>query len=294
MEYQRIKYFLAAAEHLNFTRAAETLFVSQQSVTKQIALLEQELGVRLFDRNTRTVTLTPAGEVCYNEFSAIESQIAAAVEKVQNTEPPQCGDISIGFFSFFSADCVIRPIMKHLRAAAPHIAFHVHLYDMYELEDKFFSHQLDMCITTTSHWRRWKDVSVTQIASEPFYVVLSASHPLASKTSITIDDLKNDVFICLKNPFTSPIDKRRPSIPCKSIEYVNNFETLRIRLELGQGFAVLTRVFEGYRDPSLVYFPIPMKEQPHAEVVCAFETNTSKLFIPALSAKLAELNLKFE
>ena len=62
MEIRQLRYFISAATHLNFTRAARECFIVQTAMTQQIANLESEIGVRLFERGYRSLTLTPAGE----------------------------------------------------------------------------------------------------------------------------------------------------------------------------------------------------------------------------------------
>jgi len=293
VEYKKISYFIAVAETLSFTRAAERMFVSQQTITKQIAQLEEELGVKLLDRTTRSVSLTPSGKLCYERFSVINAEIDDAVSEIKQAYKARGRQISVGFFASFSSDCVIRPVMEKLRATAPNVNFTVHLYDMFELQDKFFAGELDMCITTTSRWRSWKDVSVTRIVSEPFYIVLSASHPLASKQFLAEDDLKNETFFRLKNAGAMSAGDYEPPMACRNVEEVDNFSTLKTRLDLAQGFSALTRVFEGAYDPRFVYFPMPPGKEQRAEIVCAFRDTENKPLILSLAAALEELNLSF-
>ena len=294
LEYKKIAYFIAVAETLSFTRAAERMFVSQQTITKQIAQLEEELGVRLLDRTTRSVSLTPSGKLCYERFSVINAEIDAAVSEIRRADAAHQQQISVGFFSSFSADSVIQPVMRKLREVAPDVDFVVHLYDMFELQDKFFAGELDMCVTTTSNWRSWRDVSVTRIVSEPFYIVLSASHPLASKKTLAEDDLKNETFFRLKNADGMSSGDYEPPMRCRNVELLDNFSTLKTRLDLAQGFSALTRVFEGAYDPRFVYFPMPSGKEQHAEIVCAYHSDDKKSIIISLAAALEELELHFD
>ena len=77
---QRLPVFLSAAEHLNFTRAAEEQCISQTAVSQQIKLLEQELGYALFVRGKRGVSLTPAGEVFYRQCKQLQRRRGAGKE----------------------------------------------------------------------------------------------------------------------------------------------------------------------------------------------------------------------
>ena len=86
MEIRQLKYFISAATHLNFTRAARECFIVQTAMTQQIANLENEIGVRLFERGYRSLTLTPAGEVFLQDAREIVAQAQAAGERVKSIE----------------------------------------------------------------------------------------------------------------------------------------------------------------------------------------------------------------
>lgn len=83
MNLIQIKYFLEVAECLNFTAAAARLFVSQQCVSKQVAKLEREIGVRLFERSTAKVALTDAGKLLQGEWSAMLERCDQAVVRAR-------------------------------------------------------------------------------------------------------------------------------------------------------------------------------------------------------------------
>ena len=97
MNTRQIEYFLAVADELNFTRAAEKLYVSQTAVTQQIKTLEEQLGVRLFERTKKKVMLTPAGEVFRGESQELLHHIDAITEKVKMTSAGFSGVLSVGF-----------------------------------------------------------------------------------------------------------------------------------------------------------------------------------------------------
>ena len=137
----------------------------------------------------------------------------------------------------------------------------------------------------------WKDISVKQIVSEPFYIVLSSSHPLAKKTVLTNDDLKNETFFRLKNAGAMSAGSDDPPMAYSNIEYVDNFSTLKMRLDLGQGYSALTRVFEGAYDTRFVYFPMPPGKEYRSEIICAYRTDDSKPLILTLATALEELDL---
>ena len=83
MNSRQLEYFLAVAHELNFTKAAESMYVSQTAVTQQIKALEEQLGVSLFERTKKKVVLTPAGKVFLQEASSILNRIDTAVERTR-------------------------------------------------------------------------------------------------------------------------------------------------------------------------------------------------------------------
>ena len=97
MELRHLRYFVAVAEELHFGRAAQRLHIVQPALSKQIASLEAELGIQLFNRTKRRVTITDAGRALYEEVRVILQRIDRAVETAQMTAAGQVGSLDIGF-----------------------------------------------------------------------------------------------------------------------------------------------------------------------------------------------------
>ncbi len=96
MEIRQLRYFVLAAKHLNFTAAAQECFIVQSAMSQQIALLEKELQVRLFERHSRALSLTPAGEVLFQEAQTILQQIDTSVALVKNASKGYSQTLHIG------------------------------------------------------------------------------------------------------------------------------------------------------------------------------------------------------
>lgn len=97
VEFRQLRYAVAVAEELHFTRAAERLYVTQSALTRQIAQLEDNLGVRLFKRDTRHVELTPAGKVFVEEARRILESAHRAVALAQGTDRQDRGQVRIAY-----------------------------------------------------------------------------------------------------------------------------------------------------------------------------------------------------
>ena len=97
MEFRQLRYFLAVAEHLHFTLAAERLGIAQPPLSHQIMKLEREIGTRLFIRHPRRVELTEAGRIFKERARRVLDEAEDALEHVRKAARGESGQISIGF-----------------------------------------------------------------------------------------------------------------------------------------------------------------------------------------------------
>lgn len=118
MELRHLRYFIAVAEELNFTRAAEKLHIAQPPLSQQIQHLEAQLGFQLFRRTKRTVTLTEAGQVFFEESQKILLQLDRAIQLGQLTSRGELGQLTIGFVSSASHN-VVPAILQAFRTLHP-------------------------------------------------------------------------------------------------------------------------------------------------------------------------------
>jgi DNA-binding transcriptional LysR family regulator len=97
MELRHLRSFVAVAEELHFGRAAARLHIVQPALSRQIRALEEEMGLRLFERNRRRVALTPAGAAFLNEGRGLLEQVAHAVEAARRADRGELGSLRIGY-----------------------------------------------------------------------------------------------------------------------------------------------------------------------------------------------------
>ena len=109
---QQIRFFLEAAECLNFTEAAKRLFVAQSTLSKQIALLEDELGLKLFYRSNRTVGPTPAGSLFRGEMEKVEHRLTEAIDRARHVNRGLDGTLSVGILGIIDPSLFVSPLLK--------------------------------------------------------------------------------------------------------------------------------------------------------------------------------------
>lgn len=122
MELRHLKYFLAVAEELNFTKASEKLFISQPPLSRQIIELEEEIQARLFIRNNKKVELTEAGKYFEKEVKELFQNLERITIKTKKIAENISGEFRIAYISSIYAE-VISELIKHLKEQFPYVNF---------------------------------------------------------------------------------------------------------------------------------------------------------------------------
>ena len=135
MELRQLRYFIAVAEHLNFTEASKRLFVAQPAVSQQIAGLEKSLGLKLFIRDKHSVKLTPAGRVFLNDAIDLLSRSEEAEKRVKKAASGEVGQLSIGFLNA-PVKKFLPHLVKEFRGDFPHIQISLNQYQTGEIVEQ--------------------------------------------------------------------------------------------------------------------------------------------------------------
>jgi DNA-binding transcriptional LysR family regulator len=196
MELRHMRYFVAVAEKLNFTRAAEGLHLAQPSLTRQILNLEQELGVRLLNRSKSRVDLTEEGRSFLIDAKRVLALAAESIQSVQRLSRGETGQLNIAYLSIFNFD-LLPKTLGTFRQAFPHIS--LNLFDMTPAEQfrALDARKIDLGFVGLRFSGAAKDLDWECITSHKAVVVLPASHPLARKKHVSLTDLKSMFFVGL-------------------------------------------------------------------------------------------------
>lgn len=188
MELRHIRYFVAVAEELHFRRAAERLNVSQPPLSQQIRGLEEELGVALFHRNRRAVSLTPAGRRFLPRARRILSEIDAAILLTRHGSAQA---FAIGFVS--SATSLMAPVLRRLRAAHPGIELHLVEGSTSQQADMLRTGEIDVGFLRPPVPGR--DINTEILMREPLALILANDHPLAGRPALKLADMARERFV---------------------------------------------------------------------------------------------------
>jgi DNA-binding transcriptional LysR family regulator len=259
LDLRLVRYFVAVAEHRHFGRAATALRVPQPSLSRQIRRLEQQIGVRLFDRTPQSTRLTKAGEVFLPRARALLRSATQTVAQARDAAQP--GRITIGY----TTPMIITPAVRALRREHPDADVQTVHLDWNQPRDALLDHRVDALVCALPF--STDQLHVTILHDEPRVVLVPLDHRLAGRQSVTIDDIADEPIPKFQNCDPAwndfwridprPDGRRAPEGPL--------FENLEDGLELvasGQAVAVTTGIHERLR-PDITTVPLEGVEPGH-------------------------------
>lgn len=287
MDYQKIKYFLKAAETLNFSEAARQLYITPQSFGKQIALLEQEMGFTLFERSTRQIKLTPPGAIVYENLSGRVQELEKEYEKMCDMGIKRSKQIRLGVFNALSRTKVVSPIVNSILANYPEQDVSICLSDMSKLKTDMQEGQLDLCITTIHDSEpAWGENERINLMNSPACIVVSKYHPWYIKEKITVEDMAQSNYIKMAMPFALGSDFFE-TVPCKTKIEVNNYETMCLMLDQGDCFTIMSSAVDSYCEKEGKSFVLPW-EPFDFHLALLYDKKNAHLFLPELCTFIQE------
>jgi DNA-binding transcriptional LysR family regulator len=186
VELRHLRYFVAVAEELHFRKAAERLHVAQPAVSEQIRKLEQELGVRLFNRSQRSVALTAAGTALLEEARHVLRHAEVAQQAARNAGEQVTARLRIGYLPDSLPGSVPRAL-RHLASSAPAVEVGLTTGPSLRLIEELRASRLDAVVTSLP--APTNGLRVTSLGTQGAVVVLPATHPRAVDSTLAIGQL---------------------------------------------------------------------------------------------------------
>jgi DNA-binding transcriptional LysR family regulator len=194
MELRHLKYFIAVAEELHFAKAADRLHIAQPSLSKQIQLLERELGFSLFYRTKQKVELLDAGHVLLDEGRRILRQAENAVEAARRTHTGQSGRLIIGFSPSATLEVLPRIVRKY-RGLYPNVMLELSETPTVRSSELLLDSPLSVGVLRSPSFSNKELYCIETILREPFVVAMPDSHPTAKQDSVRLKELADEPFI---------------------------------------------------------------------------------------------------
>lgn len=205
MTFRQLEYFLEVARTLNFSKAAENLFVSQSTLSKAIAMLEAELGAVLFVRDRHKVSLTPAGAVLATNLPRLQEDLARTIDLVQEVKEGMRGRLAIGSPFGLPFPDVVVSALSYCRHSMPFLSASVACMDDDRLQDSLANGTLDFALgyrVEDRPVREAPDIRSVTVESHPVVLCVAQSAKIG-------DDPTPRELAHLSYAFTEPPDSPR-------------------------------------------------------------------------------------
>ncbi|MDA8740652.1 LysR family transcriptional regulator [Rhodobacteraceae bacterium] len=259
IDLRHIRYLIAVAEELHFHRAAEKLGVAQPALSRAIQHLEIELDVVLFNRNNRSVQITPAGKTFLAGCREVINKMENTIEKTQLTHQGIFGLLRIGYTDVAIAG-KLPNLLKSFQDEQPEIILQPHHDVTVSQIQKLDAGSLDVGFVTGPINRL--EYEQCLVSSESFVCVFYKSHPLAKRKAVRLEELAKEDFVHGSSKdweqfysYLLPLCRRSGFAPRIVQEAFNTSGILGL-VSAGMGVTILTESVRNLIGPDLVVIPI--------------------------------------
>ncbi len=261
MELRHLRYFVAVAEALNFTKASARLRVAQPALSRQMTDLEDEIGVDLMKRSPRGVTLTAEGKLFLDEVRELLKRADESVEKVRALARGEYGELHVGYAPSPTVE-ILPPALAAFQKAVPRVKVLLHDLSSDELIAGLQNGTLELAIMVQPVGDLTTGIQFEVLRTYPLCVAMTAMHPFARMKSIPLEKLAAEPLVVLSRkeyPESDRyLDRLFASIPAKPAIAVecDSASSLITEVEAGRGIALATPVLKLVTGKRLLYRPL--------------------------------------
>lgn len=295
MNTNQLRYFVATAESQSFTKAAEQYYISQTAVTQQIRALEELLGVSLFDRGSRPITLTPAGATFLADARVILERMDHAVNRVQEASVGMVGNLRIGFTKGFERSNLSNTL-RNFHNEYPNVLLACYRRNTDFLAQGLLKDEFDIIFTWDStELVKNEAVECHLVEKSPLMVAVYGSHPFAQRASLRRKELRKEriLFMTPSSTGESVGDLRfygryeeagyQPNILFRS----NDVESILMMIAAEEGISILPAYVTQklVNAENLVFIPLIGKGEI-VEIIAAWKKDTSNVVLQGFTELL--------
>lgn len=256
-DFERIVYFLHVCECGSVSKAAQRLYISPQALNKQMRTLEEELGEKLFQRTTRSLSLTSFGTFfrnqmrpVYHHFQTAQAQVAHYLDSSKQT-------LRIGFFQGIPKRRVIQPVLTELMVGLPNVQIELGSAEMDEIYEDLRSGKTDLAITNVNPADSLPDLAKIVLVTQPCQIVVSYLHPWMARERITVEDMAAASVLFLSREGGPDRTGFYGELKAASYHFAPSYNAMLAQLGLGRHYAVFPTQFENLGEMGMRTFPLP-------------------------------------
>lgn len=262
MELRHLRYFIAVAEELNFTRAAERLHIGQPPLSHAIQVLEADVGAQLFTRTKRWVRMTEAGTLFLADARRILALSEQAADTARRAQRGEAGVLRVGFTFSTPLTPLFATVINRYRQRYPEVSLILHEMSTLAQLDALGQRTLDSGFVRPPDGAPPAGVELIPLRRDPLVAVLPAGLPVARKKSVVMADLKDLPFVMYPHDAGTGIHPLILRL-CRDAGYVPRIgqlageaSTMIGLVAAGCGVCVLPSSFERIRMDGVRYRPI--------------------------------------
>lgn len=195
MELRHLRYFVAVAEELSFTRAAQRLHIGQPPLSQQIQALEAEVGARLLERSKRWVRLTEAGKLFLDDARRVLALSEQAVQTARRAQRGEAGELRIGFTFSTPFTPLFATVINRYRQRYPGVTLTLHEMATLPQIEALPARTLDLGFVRPPEVAVLEAVRMTILRQDPLLLVLPVGHPLAEREVVAARELQGLPFV---------------------------------------------------------------------------------------------------
>ncbi|OQS41246.1 LysR substrate-binding domain-containing protein [Chromobacterium haemolyticum] len=262
MELRHLRYFVAVAEELHFTRAAQRLHIGQPPLSQQIQALESELGVRLLRRHQRKVELTEAGRQFLGRAQRILADAELAAMEARRAARGEIGELSIGFTSSLPLSPILHAGLHDYRLRFPEVGLKLREMFTTDQYQALQQRRLDIGFVRFNGLEPMADIAMVELQRDALRVVISAEHPLAGLPALRLEQLRGESLIGYPQEAGTGLNTvlrelaRRQGMDWRPRQEAGEAITQIGLVAAGLGIAILPSPLEYVRLPGVRYVPL--------------------------------------
>jgi LysR family transcriptional regulator, benzoate and cis,cis-muconate-responsive activator of ben and cat genes len=266
MELRHLRYFVAAAEQENVSRAAQKLHVSQPGISRQIHDLEEELGFPLFERSAKALKLTEAGRTFLAEARAVLQRADEAVKNARAVAAGAGGEIHVGYAPSLTIQILPRAL-RAFQVKFPKVRVALHDLSTQEMLSGLRAEKLQVSLMVHPPQKMLRGLQFREIARYPICAALPPKHPLTKSKTVNLEQLAGEPLIAYSREdypeYHELMDElfdggRKPQIA----EEHDGVTSVIAAVESGRGFALLPQCVACMAGPRVKLIPLNPAPRP--------------------------------
>lgn len=294
LDLRKLRYFLTVAEELHFGRAALRLHLAQPPLTRQISALESELGFRLFDRTSRTVTLTAQGRHFLPYARAVLEQANLTEVIAGKLAAGSAGQLALGYASSIALSDLFSQTIQAFAQRFPEVQLTLVESASGSLYSQVVDGRIDIGMSRLQPESGQTDVQVLSLGGEPLVAALSSDNPLASQDKVSLAQLSAHPLILFPADYGSGLNEsiehlyRHNGLPIRPGPSGRQITSIIALVAAGQGVALVPQCTKTLAKKGVTYRPLADPEAC-AQLLILTRTQGRTLLVEAFLGVVDEL-----